>query len=91
MVVGKKIALGRIHEHQTASVLISETALTVEFGDGDVRLTRRNTTQPVSSIKGPAATDRYLNFLDHMSHSGQNTQGPERRPPSGDARRSSAG
>jgi hypothetical protein len=52
MVVGQKIALGRIHKHQTVSVLVSETTLTVEFDDGDVRVIRRTTTQPVRSIKG---------------------------------------
>ncbi len=52
MVVGQKVALGRIHQHQTVTVLVSETTLTVEFGDGDVRVIRRTTTQPVRSIKG---------------------------------------
>jgi transposase InsO family protein len=52
MVVGQKIALGRIHQHQTVAVLVSGTTLTVEFGDGDVRVIRRTTTQPVRSIKG---------------------------------------
>ena len=52
MVVGQKIALGRIHQHQTVTVLVSETTLTVEFGDGDTRVVRRTTTQPVRSIKG---------------------------------------
>ena len=52
MVVGQKIALGRIHQHQTVSVLVSDTTLTVEFDDGDTRVIRRTTTQPVRSIKG---------------------------------------
>jgi hypothetical protein len=52
MVVGQKIALGRVHKHQTVAVLVSETTLTVEFGDGDARVIRRTTTQPVRSIKG---------------------------------------
>jgi hypothetical protein len=51
MVVGQKIALGRVHKHQTVTVLVSETTLTVEFGDGDARVIR-TTTQPVRSIKG---------------------------------------
>jgi hypothetical protein len=33
-------------------VLVSETTLTVEFTDGDTRVVRRTTTQPVRSIKG---------------------------------------
>jgi hypothetical protein len=52
MVVGQKIALGRIHKHQTITVLVSKTTLTVEFDDGDVRGIRLPTTQPVRSIKG---------------------------------------
>ena len=52
MVVGQKIALGRIHKHQTVTVLVSETTLAIELSDGDVRVIRRTTTQPVRSIKG---------------------------------------
>jgi hypothetical protein len=52
MVVGQKIALGRIHKHQTVTVLVSETTLAVTFADGDTRVIRRTTTQPVRSIKG---------------------------------------
>jgi hypothetical protein len=37
MAVSQKIALGRIHKHQTVTVLVSETTLTVELGDGDAR------------------------------------------------------
>jgi hypothetical protein len=52
MVVGQKIALGRIHKHQTVTVLVAETTLAVEHDDGDVQVIRRITTQPVRSIKG---------------------------------------
>lgn len=52
MVVGQKIALGRAHKHQTVTVLVSQTTLTIELGDGDTRVIRRTTTQPVRSIKG---------------------------------------
>jgi hypothetical protein len=52
MVVGQKVALGRIHQHQTVTVLVADTTLTVEFDDGDTRVIRRTTTQPVRSIKG---------------------------------------
>jgi hypothetical protein len=52
MVVGQKIALGRIHAGQTVTVLVSETTLTVELDDGDTRIIRPTTTQPVRSIKG---------------------------------------
>ena len=51
-VAGQKIFLGRIHQHHAVTVLVAETTLTVEFGDGDARGSRRTTTQPVRSIKG---------------------------------------
>jgi hypothetical protein len=40
----------------------------IRTDDGDVRIIRRTITQPVRSVKGRAAADRYLNFLDHVSH-----------------------
>jgi hypothetical protein len=52
MVVGQKIALGRSCKHQTFTVLVSQTTLTIELDDGDTRVIRRTTTQPVRSIKG---------------------------------------
>lgn len=52
MVVGQKTALGRTGKHQTVTVLVSETTLTVECGDGGTRVIRRTTTPPVRSIKG---------------------------------------
>jgi hypothetical protein len=45
------LALGRIHAGHTVTVLVSETTLAVELGDGDVRVIRRTTTRPVRSIK----------------------------------------
>jgi len=58
MVVGQKIALGRVHKGQTVTVLVSDTTLAVELGDGEVRVICRTTTQAVHSIKGqrPRAT-----------------------------------
>jgi hypothetical protein len=52
MVAGQKAALGRAHAGQTVTVMVSDTTLAVEFGDGDTRAIRRTTTQPVRSIKG---------------------------------------
>jgi hypothetical protein len=43
MVTGQKIALGRTRKHQTVTVLVSETTLTVECGNGDTRVIRRTT------------------------------------------------
>ena len=51
MVVGQQVALGRIHTHQIVTVLVSETILTVKFDDGDVRVIRHTTAQPVRSIR----------------------------------------
>ena len=52
MVAGQQIALGRGFTGQTVTVLVSETTLAVELDDGDVRVFRRTTTEPVRSIKG---------------------------------------
>ena len=52
MIAGQKAALGRVHAGQTVTVLVSDTTLTVQLGDGDTRVIRRTTTQPVRSIKG---------------------------------------
>ena len=52
LVAGQTVALGRSHAGQTVTVLVSENTLAVEFPDGDTRVIRRTTTQPVRSIKG---------------------------------------
>ncbi|MEU8337867.1 hypothetical protein [Micromonospora tulbaghiae] len=52
MVAGQKVALGRLHRHQTVTVTVSETTLAIELTDGDTKVIRRTTNQPVRSIKG---------------------------------------
>jgi hypothetical protein len=52
MVAGQKVALGRIHQHQTVTVHVSETTLTIELPGQDDHIVRRTTTAPVRSIKG---------------------------------------
>jgi transposase InsO family protein len=52
MVAGQTAALGRAHAGQTVAVLVADTTLAIELGDGDTRVIRRTTTQPVRSIKG---------------------------------------
>lgn len=52
MVAGQKVALGRVHKHQTVTVMVAETTLAIELDDQEVRVVRRTTTQPVRSIKG---------------------------------------
>jgi len=51
MVCGQKIALGRIHQHQTVTVHVSETTLAIELDDGETRVVRRTTTLAVRNIK----------------------------------------
>lgn len=50
MVVGQKVALGRVHAGKTLTVAVSETHLAVECDDG-VRTVRRTTNQAVTRIK----------------------------------------
>ena len=51
MVVGQKIALGRIHAHQTVTIHVAEDTLTIDLPDGGTRTVRRTTTQPVRNVK----------------------------------------
>lgn|GEM_PF-1701153 len=41
MVAGSKVALGRVHKHQTVTVLVSETTLAIELDDQETRVVRR--------------------------------------------------
>jgi hypothetical protein len=50
-VAGQKVALCRVHKHQTVTVALSETTLTIQLNDEEVRVVRRPTAQPVRSIK----------------------------------------
>jgi hypothetical protein len=50
MVVGQKLALGRVHAHKTVTIDVTDTELTVHCDDG-VRVFRRTTDQPVTRIK----------------------------------------
>jgi transposase InsO family protein len=51
MVVGQKVALGRVHAYRTVTIAVSETTLAIELDDGEVRVVRRTTTLPVRNIK----------------------------------------
>lgn len=51
MVAGQKVALGRAHQHQTVTVHVAEATLAIEI-EGETRVVRRTTTQPVRTIKG---------------------------------------
>ena len=52
MVVGQKIALGRVFKHQQITVHVSETTLAIDLPDGDTKIVRRTTEDPVINIKG---------------------------------------
>jgi transposase InsO family protein len=51
MVVGQKVALGRVNAYRTVTIAVSETTLAIELDDGEVRVVRRTTTLPVRNIK----------------------------------------
>jgi hypothetical protein len=50
-VCGQRFGLGRGYARRTLTIAVSETTLAVELDDGDVRVIRRTTTQPVRNIK----------------------------------------
>jgi hypothetical protein len=47
MVVGRKIALGRLYRHRTLTVNVSDTTLAIELDEGEVKVVRRTNRQPV--------------------------------------------
>jgi transposase InsO family protein len=51
MVVGQKIALGRIHAGKVVTVHVADDTMTIDLGGDDTRTVRRTTTQAVRSIK----------------------------------------
>jgi transposase InsO family protein len=51
MVVGQKIALGRIHARKMVSVRVTAGTITIEIGADDIRTIRRTTSQPVRNLR----------------------------------------
>jgi hypothetical protein len=51
MVVGQKIALGRIHAGQVVTVCVDQDTITIGLGGDGIWTIRRTTTEPVRSIK----------------------------------------
>ena len=51
MVVGQKIALGRIHARKMVSARVTAGTITIEIGADDIRTIRRTTSQPVRNLK----------------------------------------
>lgn len=49
-VCSQRVALGRVHRHQTVTIQVSETTLAIELDDGETRVVRRTTTLPVRNI-----------------------------------------
>lgn len=61
MVAWQKVALGRVHAHQTITIDVSETELVFHCDDG-VRTVRRTNNRPVTQIKAqrpPKAESRH--------------------------------
>jgi hypothetical protein len=52
MVADQKVALGRLHQHRTLTVTVSDTTIAIDLGDGEIKVVRRTTTQSVRSVKG---------------------------------------
>ena len=50
MVVGQKVALGRIHAGKVVTIAVSKTTLPIELDDGDTRSLRRTTTQAIRNV-----------------------------------------
>jgi hypothetical protein len=50
MVVGQKVALGRVHAGKTVSIAVSDTNLAIECDDG-VRTVRRTNQQRIRNLK----------------------------------------
>ncbi len=50
VVAGQRLVPGRPYAGQTITINVSDTTLSIEFTDGDIRVIRR-TNQPVRSIK----------------------------------------
>ena len=51
MVVGQKIALGRIHARKLVSVRVATDTIIIEIGADDIRTVRRTTDQPVRNLR----------------------------------------
>ncbi|MBQ0905480.1 hypothetical protein [Micromonospora sp. U21] len=50
MVVGQKVALGRIHAGKTVTINVTDTELAIACDDG-TRTVRRTTDQPIRNLK----------------------------------------
>ena len=57
MVVGQKIALGRIQAGQIVTVHVADQTMAIDLGDDDTRTICRTTTQPVRSFKGQRSSN----------------------------------
>ena len=66
MVAGQKIALGRIHARRIVTVHVAAETISIDLASDDTRVVRRTTTQPVRSIKAPAAPQGRPCFLGHL-------------------------
>jgi hypothetical protein len=44
MAAGQRFALGRLHQHRTVTIAVSDTTVAIKLDDGDVKVMRRTTT-----------------------------------------------
>jgi transposase InsO family protein len=51
MICGQKIALGRLHAHQTVTIHVTDTVFTIDLGADDTKTVRRTTATPVRNTK----------------------------------------
>ena len=50
-VCGQRVGLGRVYARRTLTILVSDTTLAIELGDGDSHVVRRTTIVPAITIK----------------------------------------
>jgi hypothetical protein len=55
MVAGQKVVLGRLHQHRTVTVTVSDTTLAIDLDDGDAQVVRRTTGRPVRASRASSA------------------------------------
>ncbi len=72
MGVGQKIALGRIHAHQTVTIHVAEDTLTIDLPDGGTSTVRRTTTTQsgTSRPSAPARSARSCKNADMRKDAG---------------------
>ena len=50
-ICGQRVGVDRVYARRTLTVLVSDTTLAIELGDGDTHIVHRTTTSPAITIK----------------------------------------